>query len=99
MSNHNERQTRQKLQKMRPIVTKENQKTSMPSTKFKLGPLKTLHQVCKALGKTIRAMANGSLGTQEGARIANALGILRQGIETQALQRIEKQMGELADKA
>jgi hypothetical protein len=45
-----------------------------------------------------RDMANGSLDTQEGARIANALGILRLSIETQALQRIEKQMSELADK-
>ena len=80
-------------------MTKDSGQTGAKTPKFKLGHLGTLNQVCKALGKTIRAMADGTLDTQDGARICNGLGILRQGIETQALQRIEQQMGELADKA
>mgnify|MGYP006338052341 CR=1 FL=1 len=44
---------------------------------FKLGPLGTLNQVIVALGKTIRAMAAGTLDSQVGARICNGLGIMR----------------------
>jgi hypothetical protein len=44
------------------------------SREFRLGPLGTLNQVVKALGKTIRAMADGSLDSQTGARICNGLG-------------------------
>ena len=40
---------------------------------FKLGPLGTLNQVIVALGKTIRAMADGTLDSQVGARICNGL--------------------------
>jgi hypothetical protein len=43
--------------------------------KFKLGPLGNLNQVTKGLAKTIRAMADGSLDSQVGARICNGLGI------------------------
>jgi hypothetical protein len=55
--------------------------------------------VIKALGVTIRAMADGSLDSQVGARICNGLGIMRACIETQTLQKIEKRMDELADRA
>jgi hypothetical protein len=39
-------------------------------------PLGTLNQVIVALGKTIRAMADGTLDSQVGARICNGLGIM-----------------------
>jgi hypothetical protein len=66
---------------------------------FSLGPLGTLNQVVKALGKTIRAMADGTIDSQVGARICNGLGIMRACIETQTLQKIEERMDELADRA
>ena len=80
-------------------MTNKTEETRKTPPKFRLGPLKTLHQVLKANGKTIRAMANGTLKTEDGSRIANALSIQRQIIEFQVLQRIETKMGELADKA
>ena len=42
-----------------------------------LGPLGSLNQVTKGLAKTIRAMADGTLDSQVGARICNGLGIMR----------------------
>jgi hypothetical protein len=36
-----------------------------------------LNQVTKGLAKTIRAMADGTLDSQVGARICNGLGIMR----------------------
>jgi hypothetical protein len=42
-----------------------------------------LNQVIVALGKTIRAMADGNLDSQVGSRICNGLGIMRQCLETQ----------------
>jgi len=56
------------------------------STEFNLGPLGTLNQVVKALGKTIRAMADDTISSEKGARICNGLGILRQCLETQKLE-------------
>jgi hypothetical protein len=53
--------------------------------KFKLGPLGSLNQVTKGLAKTIRAMADGTLDSQVGARICNGLGIMRACLETQKL--------------
>jgi hypothetical protein len=50
--------------------------------KFKLGPLGSLNQVTKGLAKTIRAMADGTLDSQVGARICNGLGIMRACLET-----------------
>ena len=76
-------------------MTKETQETRKTPPKFRLGPLKTLHQVLKANGKTIRAMANGTLKTEDGSRIANALSIQRQIIESQVLQRLEQRMTEM----
>ena len=40
-----------------------------------MGPLGNLNQVVKALSKTIRAMADGSIATQDGARICNTLAL------------------------
>ena len=80
-------------------MTKESQETGKTPTKFRIGPLKTLHQVLKANGKTIRAMANGTLKTEDGSRIANALSIQRQIIESQAVDHIEKRLRELTDQA
>jgi len=80
-------------------VTKQSQETGKTPPKFRIGPLKTLHQVLKANGKTIRAMANGTLKTEDGSRIANALSIQRQIIESQAVNHIEKRLRELTDQA
>ena len=41
-----------------------------------------------ALGKTIRAMADGTLDSQVGSRICNGLGIMRQCLETQTPDRL-----------
>ena len=60
-------------------------------------PLGTLNQVVKALGKTIRAMADGSLDSQRGARICNGLGIMRACFETQKLDRIEERLNAFED--
>jgi hypothetical protein len=62
---------------------------------FRLGPLGTLNQIIVALGKTIRAMADDSIESQKGARIANALGIARACLETQTLQQVEARLDEL----
>jgi hypothetical protein len=66
--------------------------------KFSLGPLGTLNQVIKALGKTIRAMADGSIDSQVGARICNGLGIMRACLETQTIQRVEERVDEIAER-
>jgi hypothetical protein len=66
--------------------------------KFRLGPLGTITQVIKALGKTIRAMADGSIDSQVGARICNGLGIMRACLETQKLEQLEARMDEIADR-
>jgi hypothetical protein len=65
---------------------------------FKLGPLGTLNQVIVALGKTIRAIADGTLDSQVGARICNGLGIMRACLETQKLEQLESRMDEIADR-
>jgi hypothetical protein len=43
----------------------------MKTKQFRIGRLATLGQVIKALGKTIRAMSDGSLDSQVGGRICN----------------------------
>jgi len=65
---------------------------------FKLGPLGTLNQIIVALGKTIRAMADGTLDSQVGARICNGLGIMRACLETRKLEQLESRMDEIADR-
>ena len=47
-----------------------------PTSKgLNLGPLCNLNQVTKGLAKTIRAMADGSIDSQVGARICNGLAL------------------------
>ena len=65
---------------------------------FKLGPLGTLNQIIVALGKSIRAMADGTLDSQVGARICNGLGIMRACLETRKLEQLESRMDEIADR-
>ena len=48
--------------------------------------------------KTIRAMADGTLDSQVGARICNGLGIMRACLETQKLEQLESRMDEIADR-
>src|SRR5262249_23600539 len=65
-------------------MSKDSQQTAKAPKQFKLGHLGTLNQVIVALGKTIRAMADGTLDSQVGSRICNGLGIMRQCLETQS---------------
>jgi hypothetical protein len=62
---------------------------------FKLGHLGTLNQVIVALGKTIRAMADGSVDSQVGSRICNGLGIMRQCLETRSLDQLGERLDQL----
>jgi hypothetical protein len=73
-------------------MTKVSAQASDRPKQFRLGHLGTLTQVVKALGKTIRAMADGTLDTRDGARLCNGLGILRACMETQALERLEQRL-------
>ena len=50
----------------------------------------------KGLAKTIRAMADGTLDSQVGARICNGLGIMRACFETQKLEQLESRMDGIA---
>ena len=68
----------------------------MKTKQFRIGRLATFGQVIKALGKTIRAMSDGSLDSQVGARICNGLGIMRACFETQKLEQLESRMHEIA---
>jgi hypothetical protein len=77
-------------------VSKDSDQTETAPRKFKLGPLGSLNQVTKA--KTIRAMADGTLDSQVGARICNGLGIMRACLETQKLEQLESRMDEIADR-
>jgi hypothetical protein len=77
-------------------VSKDFDQTQTAPRKFKLGPLGNLNQVTKGLAKTIRAMADGSLDSQVGARICNGLGIMRACLETQKLEQLELRMSEIS---
>jgi hypothetical protein len=77
-------------------VSKDSDQTETAPRKFKLGPLGTLNQVTKGLAKTIRAMADGTLDSQVGARICNGLGIMRMCFETQKLEELGARMGEIS---
>jgi len=79
-------------------VSKDSDQTEAAPRKFKLGPLGSLNQVTKGLAKTIRAMADGTLDSQVGARICNGLGIMRACLETQKLEQLEARMDEIADR-
>jgi hypothetical protein len=58
----------------------------------------TPREFTKGLAKTIRAMADGTLDSQVGARICNGLGIMRACLETQKLEQLEARMDEIADR-
>jgi hypothetical protein len=77
-------------------VSKDSDQTETAPRKFKLGPLGSLNQVTQGLAKTIRAMADGSLDSQVGARICNGLGIMRACLETQKLEQLELRMSEIS---
>ena len=77
-------------------MSKDSDQTETAPRKFKLGPLGNLNQVTKGLAKTIRAMADGTLDSQVGARICNGLGIMRMCFETQKLEELEVRMGEIS---
>jgi len=79
-------------------MSKDFDQTEAVPREFKLGPLGNLNQVIKALGVTIRAMADGTLDSQVGARICNGLGIMRACLETQKLEQLEARMDEIADR-
>jgi hypothetical protein len=70
----------------------------MKTKQFRIGRLANLGQVIKALGKTIRAMADGSIDSQVGARICSGLGIMRACLETQKLGQLEARVDEIADR-
>ena len=79
------------------MSTNSDQTQAAPG-KFKLGPLASLNQVTKGLAKTIRAMADGTLDSQVGARICNGLGIMRACLETQKLEQLESRMDDIVDR-
>jgi hypothetical protein len=77
-------------------VSTNSVQTEAAPRKFKLGPLGSLNQVTKGLAKTIRAMADGTVDSQVGARICNGLGIMRACLETQKLEQLELRMSEIS---
>jgi hypothetical protein len=79
-------------------MSKNSDQAEAAPRKFTLGPLGNLNQVIKALGKTIRAMADGSIDSQVGGRICNGLGIMRACLETQKLEQLETRMDEITDR-
>ena len=76
-------------------MNKDSGQPAKTPKQFKLGHLGNLNQVIVALGKTIRAMADGSLDSQVGSRICNGLGIMRQCLETQTLDRLGERLDQL----
>src|SRR5215831_534661 len=80
---------------MRLFMSKDFEQVTKAPKKFKLSHLGTLNQVIVALGKTIRAMADDTLDSQVGSRICNGLGIMRQCLETQTLDRLGERLDQL----
>ena len=80
------------------FVSTDSDQIETAPRKFTLGPLANLNQVTKGLAKTIRAMADGTLDSQVGARICNGLGIMRACLETQKLEQLEARMDEIAER-
>jgi hypothetical protein len=76
-------------------MSKDSQQTARLPRQFKLGHLGTLNQVIVALGKTIRAIADGSIDSQVGSRICNGLGIMRQCLETRTLDQLGERLDQL----
>ena len=79
-------------------MKKDSDQTETAPRKFRLGHLGNLNQVIKALGLTIRAMADGTIDSQVGARVCNGLGIMRTCFETQKLEQLEGRMDEIAER-
>jgi hypothetical protein len=79
-------------------MSKDFDQTEAAPRNFTLGPLGNLNQVIKALGKTIRAMSDGSIDSQVGGRICNGLGIMRACLETQKLEQLKSRMDEIAER-
>ena len=79
-------------------MSKNSDQIQTAPRQFKLGPLANLNQVTKGLAKTIRAMAEGTIDSQVGARICNGLGIMRGCLETKKLGQLEARMDEIADR-
>ena len=69
----------------------------MQTKQFRIGRLANIGQVVKAVGKTIRAMSNGTIDTADGARICHSLGILRTCMETQKLELLEARLNQLIE--
>jgi hypothetical protein len=63
-------------------VSKDSDQTETAPRKFKLGPLGSLKSGHEGPSEDIRAMADGTLDTQAGARICKRLGIMRAGLAT-----------------
>ena len=76
-------------------MSKDSAQAPKALKQFRLGHLGTLNQVIVALGKTIRAMADGSVDSQVGSRIANGLGIMRQCLETRTLDQLGERLEQL----
>ena len=76
-------------------MSKDSGQITKRPKQFKLGHLGTLNQVIVALGKTIRAMADGSVDSQVGSRIANGLGIMRQCLETRTLDQLGERLDQI----
>ena len=79
-------------------MSTDSDQTETAPRKFTLGPLGNLNQVTKGLAKTIRAMADGTLDSQVGARICNGLGIMRACLETQKLEQLEARIDEITNR-
>jgi hypothetical protein len=69
----------------------------MTPQQFRISRLANLGQVIQALSKTNRAMSDGSLDSQVGARICSGLGIMRACFETQKLEQLEERMEKIID--
>ena len=79
-------------------MSKDSDQTETAPRKFELGPLGSLNQITKGLAKTLRAMADGTLDSQVGARICNGLGIMRACLETQKLGQLEARIDEITNR-
>ena len=76
-------------------MSKDSEQAARAPKQFRLGHLGNLNQVIVALGKTIRAMADGSVDSQVGSRIANGLGIMRQCLETRTLDQLGERLDQI----
>jgi hypothetical protein len=74
----------------------EAEKSMEPSKVSDRAPrLRTITDVTKATARTVAAMWTGRIASQDGARIANALALLRQCFEAAQLEMIERRLDAL----